>query len=60
MADLAVLMAEKFHEKYERLAPLFGYETRDETKLFDPESPNGKLMIAVCSEIINEIRPIKD
>jgi hypothetical protein len=45
----------KFHETYERLAPLFGYETRKDTKAFDPESPNGKLMIAVVSEIGSEI-----
>lgn len=44
-------LARKFHETYERLAPSFGYETRPETKAFDPNSPNGKLMIAVCNEI---------
>ena len=47
----ALQIAQKFHDTYERLAPLFGYETRAETKQFDPESPNGKLMIAVCAEI---------
>jgi hypothetical protein len=45
------LTARKFHEAYERLAPSFGYETRAETKQFDPTSPNGRLMIAVCSEL---------
>jgi len=45
---LAVL----FHDTYERLAPDFGYETRKETRAFDPESPNGKLMIAVCAKIL--------
>ena len=44
-------LARKFHETYERLAPQFGYSTRKETKEFDPQSSNGKLMIAVCSEI---------
>jgi len=44
-------MAERFHEAYERLAPQFGYETREETRQFDPASPNGRLMIAVCEEI---------
>lgn len=48
-------LAAKFHEAYERLAPSFGYATRDDTKAFDPESPNGKLMIAVCQEIGDEI-----
>jgi len=46
-------LAEKFHETYERLAPEYGYETRPETKQFDPESPNGKLMIAVCGELLD-------
>ncbi len=45
----AVEMARQFHETYERLAPSFGYETRPETRQFDPSSPNGRLMIAVCS-----------
>lgn len=40
-----------FHQLYEAKAPEFGYETKDETKAFDPESPNGKLMIAVAHEI---------
>ena len=44
---LAVL----FHETYERLAPQFGYETRTETRQFDPTSQNGRLMIAVCGVI---------
>lgn len=43
--------AKRFHEAYERLAPSFGYETRPDTRQFDPESPNGKLMIAVCGEL---------
>ena len=30
-------LALKFHETYERLAPEFGYETRSDTKKFDPE-----------------------
>jgi hypothetical protein len=44
----------KFHETYERLAPQFGYETRPDTKAFDAESPNGKLMIAVCGEVLTD------
>lgn len=44
---LAVL----FHEIYERLAPSFGYETRADTKVFDPTTPNGRLMVAVCGEL---------
>jgi Mg2+ and Co2+ transporter CorA len=43
--------ARLFHDTYERLAPSFGYETRNDTKQFDPTTPNGKLMIAVCKEV---------
>ncbi len=45
-------LAIQFHNIYEKLAPDFGYETRKETKQFNAESPNGKLMIAVCGEIL--------
>ena len=45
-------LAERFNETYELLAPDFGYETRQDTKTFDPESANGKLMIAVCTQMI--------
>ncbi len=44
-------LARRFHEVYERLAPSFGYETRAETRDFDPTTPNGRLMIAVCEEL---------
>ena len=44
-------LARLFHDTYERLAPSFGYETRADTKAFDPETPNGRLMIAVCGQI---------
>ena len=52
-------MARRFHETYERLAPTFGYETRPDTKDFDPTSPNGRLMIAVCSELATPTPPIE-
>jgi hypothetical protein len=48
-------LARRFHEIYERLAPSFGYETRAETREFDPATPNGKLMIAVCQEVATTI-----
>ena len=48
------LWARRFHEVYEELAPSFGYETRTDTREFDPNSKNGKLMIAVCSMVIDE------
>lgn len=44
-------LARRFHETYERLAPQFGYTTRGDTRAFDPATPNGKLMVAVCAEI---------
>ena len=47
-------MAKDFHNWYEELAPEFGYETRDETKELDFDSPNGKLMLAVCERIIEK------
>lgn len=43
--------AREFHNTYERLAPQFGYETRPDTKAFDPTSPNGRLMMAVIGEL---------
>lgn len=49
--ELAVL----FHETYERLAPNFGYETRTETRKFEETTPNGRLMIAVCDEILGKL-----
>lgn len=55
-----VLTAELFHEIYERLAPDFGYETREDTKAFDPNSKNGKLMVATVNEVAQSIRALKD
>ena len=49
----AIKLAKLFHDNYERLAPNFGYETRKETKHFDTESANGRLMIATCQAIID-------
>lgn len=43
-------LARFFHDTYERIAPSFGYETRQETRAFDPATPNGRLMVAVCEE----------
>jgi hypothetical protein len=48
----ALALAKQFHDTYERLAPSFGYKTRPETRNFDPDSTNGRLMVAVCREII--------
>ena len=46
-------LARLFHDTYERLAPQYGYETRDDTKQFDSTTPNGRLMIAVCGVVID-------
>ncbi len=45
-------LAKMFHEVYESLAPNFGYETREDTREFDSESKNGRLMVATCEEIL--------
>lgn len=46
--------AKIFHDKYELFAPEFGYKTRKDTKEFDPKSPNGRLMIAVCEVVLSQ------
>jgi hypothetical protein len=51
--ELAIL----FHTTYETLAPEYGYVTRDDTKDFDPTTPNGHLMVAVCAQVLNELPP---
>jgi len=48
-------LAIKFHEIYERLAPKYGYKTRPKTRSFDKTSPNGKLMIAVATEVLSTL-----
>lgn len=48
----ALELATLFHDTYERRAPEFGYTTRPETRQFDPTTPNGRLMIAVCGRIL--------
>ena len=51
----ALELAIFFHDTYERLAPQFGYVTRLETLVFDPTTPNGRLMIAVCNEVLEHL-----
>ena len=53
-------LAKFMHDTYEKLAPQFGYETRPDTKQFDPESPNGKLMQAVCEKVLKRIEEEDD
>src|SRR5690606_41919550 len=45
-------LAEQFNNLYEELAPQFGYKTKEESKIYSPESNNGKLMIAVSEQIL--------
>lgn len=52
--DDPLAMAVLFHVTYERLAGGHHYMTR--RRIFDPESPNGKLMIATCAEVQKAIR----
>ena len=51
-------IATLFHDTYERLAPSFGYETRPDTKEFDPTTNNGKLMMATCSEVVSSLNRV--
>jgi hypothetical protein len=51
--DEAWALAQKFHEIYERLAPIFGYATRTSSRKPWAEVPvvNQQLMAATCAEI---------
>ena len=48
------MVAQAFHEAYERLAPQFSYETRQASAVPWDEvpEPNRSLMIAVCRELL--------
>lgn len=48
----AITLARRFHYLYEAGAAKYGYTTREDTRVFDPNSPNGMLMIAVCHDIL--------
>jgi hypothetical protein len=49
-------LARFFHDAYEALAPHYGYETRADTRAFDPGSKNGRLMVAVAALIIHRLK----
>ena len=55
-------LAKKFHETYERLAPDFGYETREASAKPWKDVPenNKQLMIAVCGEILKALTQDKE
>ena len=48
-------ITKKFHDMYEKLASEYTYETREDTKVFDINSNNGKLMYATVNEIVSSI-----
>ena len=48
-------IAKEFHDTYEKLASEYTYETREDTKVFDINSNNGKLMYATVNEIVSPI-----
>ena len=48
-------ITKNFHDTYERLSKEYGYETREETKVFDINSNNGQLMYATVKEVISPI-----
>lgn len=55
MPDLrAVTIAQCFHEEYERLAPTFGYKTRDSSAVpwADVPEDNKLLMIATVEALL--------
>lgn len=54
MTAPAESLAKRFHEAYERLAPAFGYETREASAKPWAEVPenNRQLMVAVCEVIL--------
>jgi hypothetical protein len=52
----AVKLAVLFHKLYEKHAPEYGYDTKNETKIFKAHTPNGKLMIRVCREIQKHVK----
>lgn len=58
----AEALAQAFHENYERLAPSFGYETRNDSAVewADVPEPNKSLMIAVAAALIEQGRVSRD
>lgn len=61
MGDLSSeALARRFHDSYERLAPLYGYETRPESATSWENVPptNRALMIAVADELRQELTPV--
>lgn len=53
-------LAKRFHEAYERLAPSFGYETREASAKPWEDVPenNRRLMTAVCEEVLTSLEDV--
>jgi hypothetical protein len=51
------LLARTFHDSYERLAPSFGYDTRDDSRQPWEQVPeqNRKLMVATAEAVIVQL-----
>lgn len=54
-------LARRFHETYENLAPLYGYETRKASAVpwVDVPENNRRLMIAVCGRLLPHIAELE-
>lgn len=54
--DRAEYIARRFHEMYEKLAPLHGYTTRTESAVPWPDVPqaNRSLMMAVVQALLDD------
>jgi hypothetical protein len=57
--ERAAWLAQQFHEAYERLAPSFGYATREASRKpwADVPANNRALMTAVCAELLSRVQP---
>lgn len=42
-----------FHDTYEEVSKKYGYKTREDTKIFDIESPNGKTMYETVEKVVS-------
>ncbi len=54
-------LAQRFHERYEELAPEYSYKTREASAVPWEDVPNNnkQLMIAVCAPIADEIELLR-
>lgn len=55
MDEKVLEITKNFHDTYEKLSKEYDYETREDTKVFNVNSNNGKLMYATVNEVISPI-----